>query len=261
MSIKLIAHRGYTACYPENTIIAIEAAIEVGAHFVEVDVQLAADGTPVLFHDRTLDRMCGITGTIADYSLQQIAKFTASDSERFADTFANTPIATLRELAALIRQSPNIQFFIELKRISIKQYGADYVLKQTIRELKDLQHQCALISFNAEILDLAKRQGWRTGIVVEDDAQWKKMGSDLSFNINQKIKQAALNNSLEPIFPTDFLFCDVDGLPLSGDLHLNNTQLAVYEIADPKLALRLAARGVDFVETFSIREMRVAIAK
>jgi len=236
MPLKLIAHRGYTTRYPENTLIGIEAAIAAGAAFVEVDVQLAADGTPMLFHDRTLDRMCGVEGAIADFSPQQLAQFFASEPDRFDDAFSNNPIATLSELATLIRQHPGIQFFIELKRISIEQSGANHVLEQTTRALEDLQHQCTLISFDAAILDLARLQGWRTGMVVEDYAERNRASPD-----------------------ADFLFCDVEGLPPSGHLHLPDTPLAIYEVDDPEQARRLAERGVDLVETFAIGEMRAAL--
>jgi len=236
MQLQLIAHRGYTAHYPENTLTGIEAAIRAGAEFVEVDIQLAADGTPVLFHDRTLDRMCGVAGSIADYSPQQLTQFSASEPERFGHAFHGTPVATLSELTELMRRHSPVHFFIELKRISIKHHGANYMLEQTARALEGLQHQCTLISFDTGILEMAKLQGWRTGRVVE---HWVSIGQ---------------------LSETDFLFCDVEGLPPSGDLHLPGTALAVYEVADPEQARALAARGVDFVETFAIGEMRAALA-
>jgi len=257
MPLKLIAHRGYTARYPENTIIGIEAAIEAGAKFVEVDVQLAADGMPMLFHDRMLDRMCGMEGSIADYPPQQLAQFSAAEPGRFGDTFARTPIARLDELAALIRRSPTTQFFIELKRISIEHSGADNVLQQTIRTLEGLQHACTLISFDAEILEMAKRQGWRTGIVVEKWGQVLNCARiTQSHEGGREGKKTAHNSRPDPIF---CIFCNVDGLPPSGSLHLPDIQLAVYEVTDPKLAIQLAARGVDFVETFEIGDMYAAL--
>ena len=47
---QAIAHRGYKARYPENTIRAFEAAIEIGAHAVEADLHLTKDGMVVLSH-------------------------------------------------------------------------------------------------------------------------------------------------------------------------------------------------------------------
>jgi len=254
MQFKLIAHRGYAARFPENTLPAIEAAIEAGAQFVEVDVQLAADGTPVLFHDRTLDRMCGVGGAIADYSPQQLAGFSASEPDRFGGAFAGTPIATLRKLAELIRRFPDIQFFIELKQkktgsglgkegtVSLFPFSGSAgeesklspFFKQTAETLEGLQQQCTLISFDSEILDMARPRGWRTGLVVE---RWE-----------------------ERVPGANFLFCDIDGLPPSGDLHLAETRLAVYEVAAPEQAKKLAARGVEFIETFAIGEMLAALS-
>ncbi|MDQ6959861.1 MAG: glycerophosphodiester phosphodiesterase family protein [Mariprofundaceae bacterium] len=271
MPIKLIAHRGYAARFPENTIVGIEAAVEAGAQCVEVDVQLTADGAPVLFHDRTLDRMCGVEGAIADYSLQQIAGFSASEPDRFGDTFAETPIATLSELVKLIRRFPDIRFFIELKRISIRRHGADCMLEQTVRILKGLQQQCTLISFDTEILGMARLRGWRTGLVVEHWEEWSKWGQVLSKTGSglESRKKGTVSlfrseeSKLSPFFPRPdpvLLFCDVEGLPPSGDLHLPDARLAVYEVADPEQARRLSARGVDFVETFAIGEMRAALA-
>ncbi len=235
MLIKLIAHRGYAARFPENTLIAIKAAIEAGARFVEVDVQLAADGTPMLFHDRTLDRMCGVSGAMADYSPQQLARCEASEPGRFGDTFTGTPIATLSELATLIRRFPNIQFFIEMKRISIQCHGPGPMLEQTAQVLEGLQRQCTLISFDAEILATARRLGWHTGLVVD---HWQGRES----------------------FSADLLFCDAEGLPPCGSLYLPGNPLAVYEVADPEQARQLSARGADFVETFAIGEMLAALS-
>ena len=53
---QLVAHRGYSSQYPENTLLAIEQAFIAGACFVECDVQLTQDGVPVLLHDVTQSR-------------------------------------------------------------------------------------------------------------------------------------------------------------------------------------------------------------
>ena len=53
---QAIAHRGWTAKYPENTIRAFEDAVEGGAHAVETDVHLTKDGVVVLSHVNFLPR-------------------------------------------------------------------------------------------------------------------------------------------------------------------------------------------------------------
>jgi glycerophosphoryl diester phosphodiesterase len=54
---RVIAHRGLSARFPENTHAAFAAAIEAGADGVELDVQMTRDGVPVIFHDETLARV------------------------------------------------------------------------------------------------------------------------------------------------------------------------------------------------------------
>jgi glycerophosphoryl diester phosphodiesterase len=56
----------------------------------------------------------------------------------------------------------------------------------------------------------------------------------------------------------EFLFCDLDGLPRSGTLRDDAWRTVIYEVADPKIALALAARGVHMVETFAIGPMLAA---
>src|SRR5690606_27481534 len=65
------AHRGDLTA-PENTIPALEAAIASGADFVEVDVQLTADGVPVLMHDWTVDRTTDGSGYVWELDFKQI---------------------------------------------------------------------------------------------------------------------------------------------------------------------------------------------
>ncbi|KAB5554542.1 PLC-like phosphodiesterase [Coniochaeta sp. 2T2.1] len=67
-SIKLpqaIAHRGYSADFPENTLAAFTAAVDVGAHAIETDIRLSKDNVVVLSHDLSLKRCFGVAKTLA----------------------------------------------------------------------------------------------------------------------------------------------------------------------------------------------------
>lgn len=59
----VIAHRGASADERENTLPAFERAIEAGADFVELDVQVSVDGV-VVFHDLDLDRLTPLHGPL-----------------------------------------------------------------------------------------------------------------------------------------------------------------------------------------------------
>ncbi|KAH8893413.1 glycerophosphoryl diester phosphodiesterase [Thozetella sp. PMI_491] len=64
---QAIAHRGYKAAFPENTLAAFQAAVKVGAHALETDLHLSKDKVVVLSHDGTLKRCFGVDAKIADY--------------------------------------------------------------------------------------------------------------------------------------------------------------------------------------------------
>ena len=68
----VIAHRGASADERENTIPAFERAIDLGADFVELDVQVSADGALVVFHDLDLDRLTPLRGPLRRRTLAEL---------------------------------------------------------------------------------------------------------------------------------------------------------------------------------------------
>ncbi len=68
----VIAHRGASADERENTIRAFERAIELGADYVELDVQVSADGALVVFHDLDLDRLTPLRGPLRRRPLAEL---------------------------------------------------------------------------------------------------------------------------------------------------------------------------------------------
>ncbi|CAM5215206.1 Glycerophosphodiester phosphodiesterase [Ureibacillus acetophenoni] len=51
-----IAHRGASAYAPENTMAAFAKGVEMGADYIEIDVQMSKDGIPIIIHDDSLDK-------------------------------------------------------------------------------------------------------------------------------------------------------------------------------------------------------------
>jgi glycerophosphoryl diester phosphodiesterase len=68
----VIAHRGASWSERENTLPAFERAIELGADFVELDVQVASDGALVVFHDLDLDRLTPLVGPLRRRRLAEL---------------------------------------------------------------------------------------------------------------------------------------------------------------------------------------------
>ena len=85
------AHRGLydnQRGIPENSLSAFRAAAEKG-YGVELDVQLSSDGAVVVFHDDTLDRVCGVHGNVADYSLKELQRMKLLDTEEAMPLFTD----------------------------------------------------------------------------------------------------------------------------------------------------------------------------
>jgi len=71
---EITAHRGITDIYPENTMPAFERAIELGADAVELDVLLTSDRIPVVFHYFYLSHGTTASGTIFEYTFEELRK-------------------------------------------------------------------------------------------------------------------------------------------------------------------------------------------
>src|SRR5262245_28097953 len=143
----LVAHRGWAARYPENTLPALEAALLAGARFVEVDVQVSSDRRPVLFHDRTLSRLCGVSGAVHDRTLAELLGLSCSERGRFGDRFAEVRIAELGGLVKLLEGHPGAFAFVEVKRLPIDRFGSAAILDLVLPVLEPVRARVALISF------------------------------------------------------------------------------------------------------------------
>jgi len=109
MATEVIAHRGASGTAPENTLPAFRRAVEVGAHMIELDVQLTRDGQPVVIHDWTLDRTTSGRGAVRRRTLAEIAALDAG--AWFGRVFAGTRVPTLDEVLAAV----DIRVNVELK--------------------------------------------------------------------------------------------------------------------------------------------------
>ncbi|MCB9913658.1 MAG: glycerophosphodiester phosphodiesterase [Planctomycetes bacterium] len=241
---RLVAHRGYTYRYPDNSLAGLRAALDAGARFVEVDVQLSTDLTPWLFHDRDLVRVCGRLGKLTELDDAGVAALRASEEARFGAAFADEPVARLAELAELLRARPDVFAFVELKPVAVERFGAATVAERALAELAGLEGRCAVISFRLDVLrEVRARASFPVGPILE---AWSELeGADVA--------------ALDPAY----VFCDTKLLPrgpLAPLPGVPRAALAVYEVVDPAEARDLFARGASFVETFRWVEMTAALA-
>ena len=141
---KNFAHRGFSGKYPENTMLAFEKAVEIGADGAELDVQLTKDGEVVIIHDETIDRTTDGKGYVVDYTYEELSKFDASYIYTGKRGFNKIP--TLKEYFELVKDLDFVTN-IELKT-GINQYlGIEEKVYKLIKEYK-LKKKVIISSFN-----------------------------------------------------------------------------------------------------------------
>ncbi|MBJ6137536.1 glycerophosphodiester phosphodiesterase family protein [Marinobacter litoralis] len=109
--VGITAHRGNASLAPENTVSAIQQAINDGSDYIEIDVQLTADGVPVLWHDTDMQRIFGLPERINDLPFKQLRTLDAGSW--FDETFADERIATLADAIEATRGKANL--LVDLK--------------------------------------------------------------------------------------------------------------------------------------------------
>lgn len=91
--VLVIGHAGAAGEAPANTLAAVRACLDAGAEGMEIDVQLCADGVPVLMHDETVDRTTNLTGRVRDLPLAALQSADAGQGE---------PVPTLEQVLDLV---------------------------------------------------------------------------------------------------------------------------------------------------------------
>jgi glycerophosphoryl diester phosphodiesterase len=139
----IFAHRGYSALYPENTMLAFKKAEKAGAHGIELDVQLSKDGEVVVIHDEKVNRTTNGRGYVKDLSYQELKKFYAGSKKSI---LKKTSIPSLREVLEWMKKNKLI-CNIELKNGVFPYEGMEEKVIQLIREF-GLSDRIILSSFN-----------------------------------------------------------------------------------------------------------------
>ena len=112
------AHRGNSLEYPENTLLAMEKAVEAGADFIEFDLRSTSDDVPILLHDETLKRTADAEGRPEERPLAEIKTLNASWFRRMLRRSAPLPekveIPTFEEILSALgdKVAMNIQIYL-----------------------------------------------------------------------------------------------------------------------------------------------------
>ncbi len=136
MVMLIFSHRGFSARYPENTMLAFEKAFEAEADGIELDVQLTSDGSVVIIHDEKIDRATVGTGFVKDFHYDELPVI--SDG--------NHRIPLLSDYLAWAKGKELITN-IEIKSSVIYYPGLEEKVASLVRQYR-LDEQVTISSFN-----------------------------------------------------------------------------------------------------------------
>lgn len=192
--IMVCAHRATEIDKPENSLVAIQNAINQQIEMVELDVRETKDGELVLMHDATLNRTTNGTGNVSSYTLQQIIGFNLYKEN---GSLTTEKIPTLKEVFDLARGKIYINLDLDEKApfakvyALAKQYG---MLKQIMFYTKSNSIIRTMLTTNSSLVVLP---------YIDDEAELNSFSSsnlsivhysDTSFNTNmvQKAKDKSI---------------------------------------------------------------------
>lgn len=127
----VIAHRGYSAMYPENTLPAIQAAIDLNVDMIEIDVHLSRDHEILITHDARLGRTIkDAKGWLQNYDAHEIRKYDAGSW--FGEQYKGLHIPYLWEVLELCKGRCLLN--IEVKRQSLSSEESFHAMAQKVHE-------------------------------------------------------------------------------------------------------------------------------
>lgn len=234
---EIIAHRGFSARAPENTLASLEAALAAGAPAVEFDVQVAACGTPVLFHDGMLGRTTDGVGPLRKRTLAQLKRLDAGSW--YSTEFAGETIPSLEEALTTLRS----------------RVGRVYLEIKGFRTLEDVDPMVAVV-----------RETGTAGEVVYISLNWSTLdrvrGQDPHAAVGYVIENAErCDDAMERARGDARALLDFRASLLLDDPGLaeramrQRSDMAVWTVDDPADAEVLAALGVRRFTTNEVEDL------
>lgn len=150
----MIAHRGASHDRPENTFAAFQAALDQGCDGIELDLQLTADGVPVVFHDRTLERIGGGVRRIHHMEIQELRSVDAG--AWFRPEFIGERIPALDEVLDALAARTRLLLEIKAREDGPRLERLAAAVARRVAALPS-GADAYLLSFSGSALDAARR--------------------------------------------------------------------------------------------------------
>src|SRR5699024_853448 len=230
----VIAHRGAGAYYPENTMPAFEAAMQMGADMIELDVQLSSDGVPVVVHDVMLDDHTDGQGPLSYYSFDELKELDAGSWK--GREFGGTKIPSLEKVLACA--SGKIALNIEIKTEAVAKGHAGGVEQKCLELVKkhDMEKYVLFSSFDYRAVVHLKKLNPKISVAL----LYNRRRSD------GKLPSQLVRNYRADAF--NFSYGEATKTRLT-DLKKHHIPHFVYTVNTPRRMRKLLAAGVSGIFT------------
>lgn len=245
--VEIIAHRGYSARAPENTLAALRLAVEACADAVEFDLHFTSDREPVLFHDFTLERTSTGRGRLDEIALDALRALDVG--AWFGADYRNERVATFREALELL--APHRAPAGSIARVypELKGWRHDDDVARIVADLRAtgwLEHAC-VISLDWDVLERVRAHDRDVllGLVFDDDRQF-----DAAIDL-------AAGDGRTLIDPDHRLLLAKP--ERAAQAHEARVDVACWTVNDPQAAKRLVEMGVRRLTTNEVHLIREAV--
>ena len=230
-AIWTIAHRGASGHAPENTMAAFRRAVELGARFIETDLQITRDARVIAIHDFTLDRTTSGKGHVHLLTLEQIRALDAGAwfGDRGGGAFSGERVPTLEEILDFAKEH-DIIFYLEIK--SGPAWGIEHAVVAALRD-QNASARVVILSFEPATIDSVHRldSTMMTGFLCEHPS-------------NDLVERTVRAGARQLVARGDLITPAV-----VETAHHAGLQVAAWTINEPEQMRRLIAAGVDGIIT------------
>ena len=230
-SFLVIAHRGYSEAYPENTLAAFEAAIETGALMSELDVTLSRDRHVIVIHDDHLDRTTDASGLVVQRNLSELKQLDAGSW--FDQRFKGETIPTLAEVLRMAKGRGLLN--VEIKSSAYAPGHPDDAIEKQVVDLirrRRMMRSTVVSSFSRPILEqlAAMKNPPALALISEEPA------TDETLAFCRRIRSFSWH--------PDHRIVTAD---LVEEMHSHNIRVYPWTVKTAKELQRVRAMGVDGV--------------
>jgi len=234
---KITGHRGAAGISPENSLEAIQKAVELKVARAEIDVQQTKDNRIIVIHDYSVDRTTNGKGAVKDLSFSEIRSFFIRDKNQ---KITGLKIPTLDEV--IDKMDSGTTLLIEIKKEKALYPGIEQRVVDIINKHK-VKQRCIIQSFNDEVLKTV--HDIDPGIELHKLMIAKLPIFNLIFDGSLKCKQLAEYSFIKE-FSISYIFARK---PVIDEIHKLNKKINVWTIDDTTRMKELYDLGVDGIIT------------